>query len=243
MKISLLSEMKGDAREFFRTFLSVFKTSRRAIVLFLILVSLLALMLHPYDHSFNRTMVKSQTESLARLGDSFRYWGDFRDTVTVTLLLLIAGRIARRREWRKLAVAFFLAVCLSGITVNVLRFTTGRPRPHMQRVTEDRFYGPIFLQPRSERPGQAKFRSFQSFPSGHCGTSVAAAAMLLVAAPAVGIPMVISAAGIVWSSVYGSSHYLSDVTVGSGIGLIFGSVGGLVYRRMRAKAIIESAEA
>jgi len=55
--------------------------------------------------------------------------------------------------------------------------------------------------------------------------------------------LAISATGIVWASVYGSSHYVTDVTVGSGIGLIFGATGGLVYRRMRAKDIIESTEA
>jgi membrane-associated phospholipid phosphatase len=54
--------------------------------------------------------------------------------------------------------------------------------------------------------------------------------MLLIAAPALGIPMALSAAGIVWASVYGSSHYITDVIVGAAIGMIFGTLGGLTLR-------------
>ena len=57
--------------------------------------------------------------------------------------------------------------------------------------------------------------------------------MLLIAAPILGVPMALSAAGIIWASVYGSSHYMTDVTVGAGIGILFGSLGGLTCRRMQ----------
>lgn len=238
MKHPFFHEIKEDAGEFFRTLPATFRSIRVVILLFVLLTGVLAVALHPLDVPFNRTMVESQRESLARLGDAFRHWGDLRDTLTVTLLLLIGGRLFHRREWRRIGVAFFLSVCLSGLAVNVLRFTTGRPRPHMQyqHKAEDRFYGPVILKPRSERPGQEKVRSFQSFPSGHSGTSVAAATMLLITAPALGIPMALSAAGIVWASVYGSSHYITDVLVGSAIGMIFGALGGLTCRRLKVNA-------
>jgi len=238
MKKKAFYEIGQDTREFFRILPEIVRTAKIAIPLFALLLVLLAILLRPLDVPFNHRMVEIQTESLAKLGDRFRHWGDFRDTVTVTLLLLVGGWLFKRRHWRRMGVAFFLSVCLAGLSVNVLKLMTGRPRPHMQyrQVAEDRFYGPIFLKPRSERPGQAKFRSFKSFPSGHSGTSAGAAAMLLVAAPVLGIPMALSAAGIIWASVYGSSHYITDVVVGAGIGLLIGSLGGLTCRRMRSSA-------
>ena len=242
-KIWMFPEIKEDAREFFRTFLKVFTSYRRTIILFVFFVILLVMVLHPYDLPWVRKFMKNWPRPHIHLAESLRTWGDFRDIVIVTLLLFVTGRLFHRREWRKLATVFFLSVCLAGIAANTLRFTVGRPRPYMRRVTEDRWYGPLYLYPERMKPVDEPFRKFQSFPSGHTTTSSAAAAMLLVAAPAVGIPMAISATGVIWASLYCGVHYATDVTAGMGFGIIFGSVGGLAYRRMRSKARSETTEA
>ena len=57
--------------------------------------------------------------------------------------------------------------------------------------------------------------------------------MLLVAAPPLGVPAMVSAGGVVWSSLYNRHHYVTDVLCGSMIGVIFGIAGGTVFRRMQ----------
>jgi len=226
------SEIVVDVCGYFREFLSVCKKFRTAILLILALTVAKVILLTPYDGPISDYFSAIAKEPWEGVAHSLRRWGDFRDTVTVTLLIFISGCVFRRRNWRRLAVAFFLSASLSGFSVNLLRLTTGRPRPYVQNV-EDRWYGPVMLYPRRWIPADAKIFAFQSFPSGHSGTSVGAAAMLMIACPPIGIPMAVSAGGIGWSSLYANKHYLTDVTVGTMIGLVFGSVGGLAYRRMR----------
>ena len=236
MKSRIIFEIKEDAREFFRALPSVLKRSRRTILLFVLFLILLIMVLHPYDLPWVRKIITGRAESLIRVAEALRTWGDFRDIVIVTLLLFCAGWWFRRREWRRLAVVFFLSVCVAGIAANTLRCTVGRPRPYIRKVTDDRWYGPLYLYPKHMKPVDERFRKFQSFPSGHTTTSSAAAAMLLVAAPVVGVPMALSSIGIMWSCLYCGVHYATDVIAGMGFGIIFGAAGGLVYRRMRAKA-------
>ena len=225
-------ELRTDIADYFRTWIAVFRDHRRAVLLAALLLVLLGIALMPYDHSVRHSIQESVRPDLKQMAHYFRKWGDFRDTVTVTVLITLAGWIFKRRSWRRLAVAFFLSASLAGIGVNILRFTTGRPRPHVE--APDGFYGPFMIfKPRDERPGRAKIYAMQSFPSGHSGTSGGAAAMLMIAAPPVGIPMMFSAGGVIWSSLYQDKHYLTDVSIGTGIGLIFGTLGGLTYRRMR----------
>ncbi len=236
MKSRVFSEIKEDAREFFRTLPSVLKSSRRTILWFVLLALLLIFILHPYNMPWVRKMMKGWPGEHIDLAKDFRTWGDFRDIIIVTLILFFSGWCFRRREWRRLATIFFLSVCLAGVAANTLRCTIGRPRPYIRKVTDDRWYGPFYLYPKHMRPADQKFRRFQSFPSGHTTTSSAAAAMLLVAAPVVGIPMVISSVAIMWSCLYCGVHYATDLVGGMCFGIIFGACGGLVYRRMRAKA-------
>jgi membrane-associated phospholipid phosphatase len=234
MKIQIRSEIAEDTLGYFRTLPPVFSKYRRALLLFVLFLLLLTYLLIPYDHTISKQIVAVRTQPWIGLAWAFRDWGAFLDTVTATLLIFGAGWIFRRRNWRRLAVTLFLSSSLAGIVVNIPRVLTGRPRPYVG--VEDRWYGPVFLYPRSWIPGDRKKPSaFQSFPSGHTAATVASSAMLLTAAPAIGIPMALSSTGVVWSCLYANKHYATDVAMGAGLGIIFGVAGGLAFRRMRAK--------
>lgn len=235
MKNRFLAEIKGDVRDFFGMFPFVFKEHRRCVLLFSILLMLLLWGIHPYDTPWVQKLLKGWPPPHLHLAEAFRTWGDFRDIVTITAVVMGAGWIFKRRDWRQLAAVFFLTVCLAGMAANTIRFTAGRPRPYISHLTEDRFYGPFYLYPESKKPADGKFRKFQSFPSGHSTTSSTAAVMMLVAAPVLGAAVFLSAVGILWSSLYCCVHYATDVTAGIGFGMVFGSIGGLVYRRMKSK--------
>ncbi len=234
MKLKIWPEIAEDTGEFFRTLPAVFNEFRRTLLLLVLFFVLLLYLLVPYDHTISKQFAAGRAQPWIALAEALREWGAFFDTLTVTLILFVTGWFFRRRNWRRLAVTLFLSSVLSGLAANVPRLTTGRPRPYVG--VEDRWYGPVFLYPRSWIPGHRKPSAFQSFPSGHTSASVASAVMLLTAAPAVGIPMAISSTGVVWSCLYANKHYATDVAAGSGFGVIFGLAGGLAFRRMRARS-------
>jgi membrane-associated phospholipid phosphatase len=153
------------------------------------------------------------TLAIARSG---RKWGAFVDTPAVCLAIYAFGLTRRRARWRHAACTAFLAASLCGLSVNALRFTVGRSRPstHQNRVV-----------------GPTLDYHYQGFPSGHTATSMATAASLLCALPAIGVPAMFSASMVAWGSWYSGAHYASDVVFGAGCGLVFGAAFGLGARR------------
>lgn len=175
-------------------------------------------LIRPYDREIHERMTNHRIERLVKIANKLRRWGDFRDTVIITVVVFTAGALARRRTWRRAALAAFTAACIAGLATNVVRFTAGRPRPPVNMP--DRFYGPTVQY------------KMQSFPSGHAATSTANGVALLVALPAAGL----SAAGVVWACLYSRVHYLTDVLVGGMTGLVFGIIVGQIGRRINREA-------
>ena len=60
-----------------------------------------------------------------------------------------------------------------------------------------------------------------SFPSGHAQTAFALATALTILFPRWGIPLFIVAGAVGISRIILTSHYLSDVIAGAGIGILF----------------------
>jgi membrane-associated phospholipid phosphatase len=179
-------------------------------------------LLVPRDAALDRRWTASPDPDLEAAALVIRRWGDFRDSVFFFTVLLSLGWILRRRDLRRAAAAGFLAACLAGLSVNVLRVTTGRPRPKAD--LPDRLHGPSLRW------------KYQSFPSGHSATSIGCGAALAIAMPAVGILPLASAGAVVWSSVYSRNHYASDVAAGAAFGLLVAVPIGLAARRRRVRA-------
>ncbi len=180
-----------------------------------------ALLIHPHDLDWYHRMTDRRTEAVRRVAKLFTKWGDYQTgSLILAAALWGAGAAARRRSWQLAGLACLLAATVAGLANNTVRFTAGRPRPHAE--LPDRFYGP--------RPG----RQYRSFPSGHASTSFGTASALAVAVPAVGVPALGLAGGVIWSRMYLRDHYASDVTVGSAVGILFGVAFGLAARRRGA---------
>lgn len=145
--------------------------------------------------------------------------GDFRLTLELFVFLVSFGIWKRRAEWRRLGLAILLAASLAGLVATSVRVTTGRPRP--SAFAPDRFGGPELFS-----------HKHQSFPSAHAATSMATAAVLLVGARSWwGVPFFLLSAGVPWARFYMHDHYLSDIGVGSLVGIGFGLALGLPCRR------------
>jgi membrane-associated phospholipid phosphatase len=200
---------------------------------FLVLVSALliagfSIALFPRDRLILGQIQGAASEAwMLNLARNLSYWGDyFPGTILVTALVWGLGAWRRNRYWQRAALACLLAASCAGLLNNTLRYTVGRPRP--MASMPDGINGP-----------SAEYK-MQSFPSGHSATAMGTAAALLVAAPPVGIPVLICACGVVWSRLELDCHYPSDVLVGSYFGLVFGLVFGFAARQMREKKITET---
>lgn len=218
MRTELLKEARADAMDILRGTWRCVKRWKWWIALFYAALAVATFAIMPHDRELYRRITEDREEALIKVSNKFRRWGDFRDTVTITLVIYAAGALARRRSWRTAAIACFLSASIAGLCINAIRFTSGRPRPSTDMP--DGFYGPTF-----------KYK-MQSFPSGHAGTSTGNAVGLLIALPGAGVPVMLSAAGVVWSCLYSRVHYVTDVMVGAGTGLLFGVIVGLVAREL-----------
>ncbi|MEO1173455.1 MAG: phosphatase PAP2 family protein [Myxococcota bacterium] len=169
----------------------------------------------PNDEAWVAVLSADRSEGMLWLARAFSRWGDLTGTVILAGALALWGRF--RGPWGRTAWAVILAAALAGLAVNVLRVSLGRPRP--VSPLPDGFYGPSL-----------DFK-LHGFPSAHAGTAVATAAVVMAAAPPVGVPVALVAGGVLWSRMHRRRHHPTDVVVGGFIGAMFGIGLGRSARR------------
>lgn len=123
----------------------------------------------------------------------------------------VAWRLGRRRAMRVIAAAM-VASTLAGIMANSLRLTTGRTRPRAPERIEQGFYGPWH-----EGRWLIGNSTFNSFPSGHAATAFGFAFPFVLASPLGGLPVLVMAIVVAWSSMALGAHHLSDIIFSLGI--------------------------
>ncbi len=127
------------------------------------------------------------------------------ETGTGVVLGAIALLAFAAMRSRRAAVRVALSLLLATILVSVLKNVITRQRPTAQE--------------------------FNSFPSGHSASAFAVAGALFLYLRKWGIPFLAVAAAVAFSRIFCSSHYLSDVVAGTGLGLICAGGAGLMLRR------------
>lgn len=217
LEMNLLASARSLLRE-------ALKIARERVVLLSIgaaFVACAALALHRVDVAWSDALLRHRVDSLRNVARRVSASGDFASSLGVALLVGGAGFARKSARWKQAALASLLAACLAGATATTIRTLTGRPRPSAGRA--DGFYGPVFSNHR-----------MQSFPSAHSATSLGTATAVAVAAPEIGVPLLALAFAVPWSRFYLHDHYITDVTVGSAIGILFGLLLGLAARRISA---------
>ncbi len=218
-RMPLFRQIVLEGGSILRTACAIARRHWRWLLLLLLIAGTAAWRILPYDIDIHSWIVQTQPAPWKTLARRLSFWGDYwTGTLILSLLLWGLGALGRKPRWRRAAFACLLAATLAGVTANVFRYSCGRPRP------------------RAEEPdGLRGFRlesRYHSFPSGHATTSMATAAALATALPAAGFPVLLAAVGVVWSRLYLSAHYPTDVLLGSALGLVFGLVFGLAARRL-----------
>lgn len=136
------------------------------------------------------------------LDQAFRlgtHLGGATATIAIALVLLLFSAT------RPIGLAALIANTASHLVAQLLKRRFLRPRPHLVLDA---------LSPLIPIPDQF------SFPSGHACAAMAIAASVAAAAPlAVGVPVVALALFVALSRVYLRVHFVSDVLVGSALGL------------------------
>lgn len=181
--------------------------------------------INPHDQDLVNLIRGDRTRFLHKLSGEIGHWGDFLQyNLGLAGLIWLVGRFRKSRWMQRLAVVTLVASIFAGITCNLFRFTSGRPRPKAHTV--DGFYGV---------PGAFRGWNYQSFPSGHTSTAFGTATPLLVNGGPGGIVAMAFSSSVAWARIYRNQHYPTDVLVGAWLGIVFGLATGLPLRRVRLR--------
>ena len=131
---------------------------------------------------------------LTRLADHGALW------MGIAAGLALSGRTGRRAAARGMVSLGMSSAVVNGPAKWVFR----RRRPDLEAV-------PVLRQLRQQP-------KTSSFPSGHSASAAAFATGVALQSPAVGLPVAVLGAGVVYSRVHTGVHYPSDVIVGAAIG-------------------------
>jgi undecaprenyl-diphosphatase len=116
--------------------------------------------------------------------------------------------LAKNKLWSKRIIFIFISISASGLINMLVKWLAGRHRPSM---LEKGFFGFNYFGVGYE---------LNSFPSGHTVMAFSLAAAVSILFPRLSILAFIAAVSIGISRILITSHYLSDVIVGAGIGIL-----------------------
>jgi membrane-associated phospholipid phosphatase len=143
-------------------------------------------------------------------------YGDFEFFVgAIGIFLFFIGKIRSNAYFTRIASTLFLAGVIAGISVQVIKFTLGRPRPPLVQQGKAHawsFAGPTF---------SAKHRSY---PSGHSTCAATATTVLALALPRLRSFVAVIAVLVAMSRVVYNYHFPTDVLHGLAFGM---AVGGM----------------
>lgn len=142
--------------------------------------------------------------------------GDGFFSVALCIILFIMRR-------KYLAIIIFISFATSGIFAQILKYFISEARPAL--LLEKANY-PYFIE-------NVTLHNFHSFPSGHSASAFALFAVLSFAVEkkSYSILFLAFAALVGYSRIYLGQHFISDVAVGSFIGVAFSIISWLYLQR------------
>lgn len=136
------------------------------------------------------------------LGDSLWYF------IILVPAFIYFWFLAKNKLWSKRIIFILVSLSISGLLNLLIKWLAGRYRPNM---LEKGIYGFNYF---------GVGYDLNSFPSGHTVTAFSLAAALSILFPRTGIVAFIIAISIGMTRIILTSHYLSDVIAGAGIGIL-----------------------
>jgi len=142
----------------------------------------------------------------------------------ILFLVFIFGLLKQRDQERKASRYGIYALTLSGVLIQTFKHVIGRPRPRIVD-TGGFHFGPSLAS------------GYDSFPSGHAGSSFAVAYILSRFYPEGKVYFYGFAALVAFSRIYIDAHFASDIFFGAGLGIITGKAVFLLDEAINEKEI------
>lgn len=133
--------------------------------------------------------------------------------------------LAKNKLWSKRILFIFISLSASGLISIPIKWLVGRYRPSM---LEKGFFGFNYFGVGYE---------LTSFPSGHTITAFSLAAAVSILFPRLSILAFVAAVSIGISRILITSHYLSDVIAGAGIGILSTMIVKYIFDRKKIELI------
>lgn len=152
---------------------------------------------------------KGLGRSVLDIAEFVTIWGESRWYYMILVPAFIYfWFLAKNKLWSKRIIFIFISISASGLINMLVKWLAGRHRPSM---LEKGFFGFNYFGVGYE---------LTSFPSGHTVMAFSLAAAVSILFPRLSILAFIAAVSIGISRILITSHYLSDVIVGAGIGIL-----------------------
>lgn len=203
-----------------RAWVLTVRRSWLGLLLFAVFAVGVALWAHRWDPDWETWASTHQRDGLVDWARLLSDWGRLHLAPLLGLALLaVVGLWRRSVSLRWAALAGLLSGGVGGIAANIGKVIFARPRPSTMGVADGVYWF---------RMGY----DYASFPSGHATHCMAVAAAVVVLAPRSGALMILVSIAVCWSRWYLLRHYLTDVWVGSCLGLAIGLLFGLAAKRL-----------
>jgi membrane-associated phospholipid phosphatase len=149
-----------------------------------------------------RPSVFAIADIVTTLGDSLWYF------IILVPAFIYFWFLAKNKLWSKRIIFILVSLSISGLLNLLIKWLAGRYRPNM---LEKGYFGFNYFSVGYD---------LNSFPSGHTVTAFSLAAAISILFPRAGIVAFIIAISIGMTRIIITSHYLSDVIAGAGIGIL-----------------------
>lgn len=157
---------------------------------------------------------------LARISDLGHQLGKGDSLAAVSVMILLVGYGLGRQNWKSAGWQTLVSHGLAGLFSNVIKHLVGRARPKFMHA------GNLELSPLTGS-------GWDSFPSGHAAASFAVGTVLAMKFPRWRWAFIVLASAIAGSRILRGSHFITDVAVGTVIGVLAGTVVATPWRDWR----------
>lgn len=169
---------------------------------------------------------KGLGRSVLDIAEIVTIWGESRWYYMILVPAFIYfWFLAKNKLWSKRIIFIFISISASGLINMLVKWLAGRHRPSM---LEKGFFGFNYFGVGYE---------LTSFPSGHTITAFSLAAAVSILFPRLSILAFVAAVSIGISRILITSHYLSDVIAGAGIGILSTMIVKYIFDRKKIELI------
>ena len=190
----------------------------------LAVLAAIGIALHEVDMPVARFVRSFDIEEVNQLGDAVAILGQGVVIGGAFVLIGLVGWKLKRDRLKELGIRGVIALLATAAMTQLLKHLIGRPRPRFAHADE------YVLGPSLDS-------GLDAFPSGHAFNAFGAATVAAWYAPALRVPLFLTAGLVGLSRIVRGSHFPTDVFAGAVLGVLIGSLAAAGFRRWREEAL------